>query len=215
MSDSIPVCSAAPHPAAQGDDALLLSSPEPANLAVQPPLTKQYFLKSGGNSTISPAVQKRARRKVKPPKDSKIYKSVLAIIALRRSGASAQDISDQLGLTKHTIRAYLYYSNKRGWLLEQDLDDPNDKLEYVLAGKAVRNLSEFLDQKNENVSLEVAKGLGLLPGPKVLNQPVTTMGMALRIVVEAPPAPISGIAIPQIREGSIGGTPAFDAEVIE
>lgn len=166
---------------------------------------------------------KRKRRRIAPPKDSKVQRAVLQIIAMRHSGCSAQEISDTLGLTKNTIRQYLYNAHQKGWVTNDVFVDPNDRLEYVLADKAVRNLSEFLDDKDVDpkvadrrmtVSLEVAKGRGLLPGPPKDPVAAPTLGMALKIVVEAPPA-VTGVAVPQIREGSIGGTPAFDAEVIE
>jgi hypothetical protein len=175
----------------------LLSSPEPDQLVVA--------------KRVSPP----SRRKPQAPKDSKIYKAVLAFKALKAQGYSTKDIAEHIGLAPNTIKQYVCYANKRGWLKFDDLSQPEDQLELVLAGKAVRNLNQLLDNKDgclgdKDITLEVAKGLGLLKQHQVVKQDGgASVGVALSVHFEMP----AGLAT-TVRTGSCGGAPAFEGEVV-
>lgn len=161
---------------------------------------------------VPPSVRKKAPR---PPKDSKIYKAVLAFKALKAQGYKTKDIAEHIGLAPNTIKQYVCYANKRGWLTFDDLSQPEDQLDIVLAGKAVRNLNQLLDDAkgclgDKDVTLEVAKGLGLLKQHQVVkNDGANQVGVALSVHFEMP----AGLAT-TVRAGSCGGAPAFEGEVV-
>lgn len=165
---------------------------------------------------------KRQRNYRKPPKDSRVYKAVMAYIALKAQGVRLAEIAEMLHLSKDTVSTYVKRANKKGWINLDNFDDPEDQLEIVLKSKAVRNINTFLDETDDEtgkptaacreVTLEVAKGTGMLKAHQVVKSDGgTNVGVALKVTVEMPP---SGTT-PQIRAGSIGGQPAFDAEIIE
>jgi predicted transcriptional regulator len=181
---------------------------------------------------------KRKARKIKAPKDSKIYKAVLAVLALQAQGHKRKEIADALGLTDHTVRQYLYTANKRGWLNHNSFIDPEDQLDIVLRSKAVRNINTVLDEQEEivvdketgekeltgrlsdravDMTKEVAKGLGMLKSHSV-EKGITAppVAMALRVQVEIPQLPANSDhkTLPLPREGSVGGVPVFDAEIV-
>ncbi len=161
----------------------------------------------------------RVPARVKPPKDSKVYKTVLAVIAMRAQGAKMEEISQTLGHSKDTLRQYVSRANKRGWITIQDLDDPDDQLEYVLKNKVTRNLSEYLENRDKDVTIEAAKGLGLFKTHQVVKGETNAqIGMALRVQVEMPPM-ASGQSPVTIRPGTIGGARGkdipIDAEYVE
>lgn len=193
----------------------LLSAPDSGAVAVRP-------------STRPLVPRKRTSRKA--PKDSKIYKAVMAYIALRAQGMKTPEIAEQLGLAPHSVRQYIYYANQRGWLNINSLAQPEDKVDIVLASKAVRNISNVLDETvSENpedpeakrvltnravdMSLEVAKGVGLLKQHQIVKSDGGAPNVfALKVEVINPGV---GQPVVTLREGSFGGVPAFDAEVVE
>lgn len=168
-------------------------------------------------------LQGRRRFNPKPPKDSKIRKAVVAAIALKAQGFKWDEIAEQLHLTKQTIQTYVKRANQVGWINLDSFNDPDDQLEHVIKSKVTKNLNAVLTEVNADgeltnravdVTLEVAKGTGLLKQHQVVKSDQTsTVGVALKVQVDMPPS-LSGAA-PTIRSGSIGGQPAFDAEIIE
>lgn len=162
---------------------------------------------------VSPS--KVRHRAPKPPKDSKIYKAVLAYKALKAQGYKTVDIAEHLHLAPNTIKQYVCYAGKRGWLTFEDLSQPEDQLEVVLAGKAVRNLNQLLDDADgckgdKIITLEVAKGLGLLKQHQVVkNDSANQVGVALSVNFTMP----EGLAT-TVRAGSCGGAPAFEGEIV-
>lgn len=159
------------------------------------------------------------KRRPKAPKDSRTYKTVMATIALKAQGLKYAEIAEQLELSVNTIKTYLFRAEQKGWLNLDSFSDPEDKLDVVLRSKAVRNINALLDgdedfKGDKETTLEVAKGLGMLKQHQVVkSDQQTTVGVALKVHVEMPPGLSSAGAA--IRSGSIGGMPAFDAEVIE
>lgn len=164
-------------------------------------------------------------RRVKPPKDSKVYKASLSIVALRAQGQTYGEIAELLGYTKNTVITYLKRAARMGWLNIENFDDPDDQLEHILKTKVVKNLNSILNEtvgadsdpsapsnRAFSASLEIAKGTGLLKQHQVVkNDSHTSLGVALRVQVEMPPPGKTTLTIPA---GSIGGTPAYDAEII-
>lgn len=183
------------------------------------------------SSPSSQPPKKRRPRKPKAPKESKIYKAVVAYIALKAQGLKTDEIAEQLGIGKNTIKQYVYYANQRGWLNMDTLVDPEDQVDVVLKSKSVRNINVLLDERVRNeetgetflteragkMSLEIAKGTGLLKthtATKVEGQ--ASLGVALRVQVEMPVArPNNPEPLLTVRPGTTGGQPYFDAEVVE
>jgi hypothetical protein len=172
----------------------------------------------------------RRKRTPKPPKDSRIYKAAVAYVALKAQGLKGPQIAEELGLEVTTLRQYVHIANKKGWLNIDSFADPEDKLEIVLAGKAVRNINTVLDEtmvdedsgvalvsgRASDMALEVAKGLGYLKQHQVTKGTTETqVGVALKVEVMMPINPQTGQPSSiQVRPGSVGGKPYFDAEVI-
>ena len=148
----------------------------------------------------------------------------MATIALRAQGFSIEEAAEEIGLTKNTIKSYLQIARREGWITSSVFIDPADKLEHVLQHQVVENLGAILAETNEQAAektalssravettIEVAKGTGLLKQHQVSKGEITSqVGLALKVQIDMP-AGITTIA----REGSIGGTPAFEAEIIE
>ena len=143
-------------------------------------------------------------RKLK--QNSKVVRTAIKIKALQISGLSHAEIGKVLGMSEKTIPHYLYIAGKNGYL---DHHDPHEKLTYEIIHKAVRNLDAMLDdpdpsfkQMKAEVTMETLKGtafkkFGEITGP-------TQQMNVLSIKVELP---AGGNMV--IREGTVGGTPAY------
>lgn len=155
--------------------------------------------------------RKERRRRAVPPKESKVRNTVFAAVALKAEGWKNEEVAEKLGITKNTLKTYMYRAHCNGWLNIAAFEDPDDKLEIVLKSKTIRNIDEFLENRDKEVTLETAKGIGLFKSHQsIKNDAVAPIGIALSVNVEMPP---SGTA-PVARIGSIGGAPYFDAEVV-
>jgi len=179
----------------------------------------------GPPHSTKPIVPNGRKRKPKAPKESKVYKAVLAYVALKAQGLKGPEIAEYLGLTPQTLRTYVCQANKRGLLGEQDLTLPEDRLDVILSSKAVRNIEEVLDERVEDgdgirrltmrasdISLEVMRGTGLLKQHQISKSEGGTnnvFALKVEVVNAGGQSPIS------LRAGTFGGSPAFDAEIIE
>ena len=63
--------------------------------------------------------------------------------------------AEKIGISKHTLRTYIYRATKRGWL---QFDDPLSRIEYEIVPKVLDNLNFFLDARDKTVTVEAAKG---------------------------------------------------------
>jgi predicted transcriptional regulator len=171
---------------------------------------------------VSPLIKKKVKRRLRAPKDSKVYKVVLVYLALKAQGVKLAEIAEIVGHPKATVSTYVKRAHKRGWINLESFDDPEDQLEVVLKSKAVRNINRVLDETDVEsgqptvrageAAMEVAKGTGLLKQHQVTKADAdTNVGIALRVHVDMP----ANTSTQAIRIGSLGGTPAVDAEIIE
>jgi hypothetical protein len=147
-----------------------------------------------------------------------MYKVAMAVIAMRAQGASMKTISETLGYSEDCLRQYLSYANKKGWINRGSFLSTEDQLEHILKDKVIRNIDEFLDERDKDVTIEAAKGTGLFKTHQVVKgENVTNIGMALRVQVEMPPQTSGSVVT--IRPGSIGGSHGHDiptdAEIVE
>ena len=85
-------------------------------------------------------------------------------VLLKMQGKTNKEIAVDLGICDATLRSILREAHREGWIV---FDDPKDKLEHVIAPKAVSTIDYFLDKKTEHpalaarVAIETAKGIGL------------------------------------------------------
>jgi hypothetical protein len=167
-------------------------------------------------SPVSQVPAKRAK-KIKPPKDSRVYKIAMGCVALRAQGLRGQEVADALGVKYDTMKTYLKRATARGWLNINSFDDHEDKVEYVLADKAIRNANELLDGRDKDMTIETLKGTGIFKQHQAVKmEGNANIGLALKVQVEMPT--FAG-PLPTVRAGSVGGTAGVsipvDAEIIE
>ena len=150
------------------------------------------------------------------PEDSKIKKIAQLIVAMRLSGHESSEIAKTFGLTQGTLNHYVYRAGKMGWL---NIDNAKAAVEYELLPKVIRNLHQGLDstailntgmRESNAMALKIAEGTIFKDfdpqGPLQQQQTVVA------IKIEMPQGPQQ-----QVREGTLGGTPAFvegDAHVV-
>lgn len=233
-----PVSPAEPIYSASTEESLLSSvDPTCEAIAISPQPTfpadydPEWSIKR--QAAIDAKKPKKTRRH-KPPKDSRIYKAVMGVIALKAQGHKQKDIAAMMGLAETTVKQYVYTANKKGWININTFSDPDDQLDIVLKSKAVRNINLVLDEKLTQVdedtgetchipsdravdmTKEVAKGTGLLKTHTVdKGSVVAPVAMALSVRVEIPQLPSNSTqTLPEVRQGSVGGVPSFDAEII-
>lgn len=191
--------------------------------------TSAHTLTAGGEHRVSAPVEPSPpkSRRVRPPKESKVYKVAVAVIAMRAQGVLPKAIADQLGYSEETIRKYLYRAYQRGWIASTDLDEPEDRLELIKSA-VVGNVETTLKERTENgaltksakeMTVEAAKGLGLFKTHQVVKGDVGgAIGVALRVDVVMPPNARQQSQI-SIRPGTVGGAAGLDipidAEVID
>lgn len=65
------------------------------------------------------------------------------------------EAAEKIGITKSTLRTYIYRATKRGWLR---FDDPLSRMDYEIVPKVIDNLNFFLDARDKTVTVETAKG---------------------------------------------------------
>jgi transposase len=188
----------------------LVGTASPSTLPYGCHVNDTHEMQSAGRAKKSKYERER-RRNLRAPKDSKVRRTVFAAVALKAQGIKNKEVAEQLGVTVNTLKVYMYRAHKAGWLNIESFNDPDDKLEIVLKSKVIRNVDEFLEKRDKDITIETAKGLGVFKTHQVVkNDTVAPVAIALSVQVEMPKD--TGI-VP--REGSIGGAPYFDAEVVE
>jgi predicted transcriptional regulator len=100
-------------------------------------------------ATIEPSEKtKKKWRKHTMTKDGVMRKKAVAIMAMRANGYTDDEIAKELHLKKATLHVYLHRAVKSGFLVGKEgsmFADPADRLQYVLANKAVDNLKDMLE----------------------------------------------------------------------
>ncbi len=142
------------------------------------------------------------------PPDSKIRRIALLICAMRMNGMEDEEIAKHLGISKNSVRPYVYRAGKNGWL---NLDNPRERVEYQLMNKAVDNLSDMLDDDTpvtekkirHEATMEVMKGtiFKTFDQKEVQQLPQQTV---VAVKIEMPSGPPQ-----QMRSDTIGGVPAY------
>lgn len=195
-------------PAAISTKAVAPSLPPAPNLSPAPPLTTPSW---------------------RLPKNSVVRKKAVAIIAMRAQGFTTDEIAHELHIKPASVCTYVYRAGRNGMLTnkrgESAFDDPKDCIDYELAHKVVRNMNAALDDMPVTLASGEIKDIS-----KVMYE--TTMRLAegalfkrfdqahdtsalpgmqvLAVKIEMPQT--GGVVV---REGSIGGVPAYSSEVVE
>lgn len=155
-----------------------------------------------------------AKPKWKLPKNSKVKKTAMRILALRLHGMSDDDIAKAVGLANATtVRGYIYRAGKNGWLGEE-VTNPRDALDFDIMHKVVRNIGEALDsnddERRDRMAVKVAEGTIFKSYDAQAGQEKPAMTM-IAVKVEMP----EGYA-PTVREGAAVGSPNYiDGQVVE
>ena len=68
---------------------------------------------------------------------------------------SNSEIARRMGIAAPTLRAAIQKGVQEGWL---KFEDPIQAIEYQIIPKVVRNLNQFLDAGDKQVTIETAKG---------------------------------------------------------
>lgn len=173
----------------------------------------------------SPPLRKR-KSWAKAPKDSKIRKVALSVVALRAQGLKYAEIGEQLGFSAETVRTYLRRAVAKGYINIHAFDDPSDQIEFVMRSKVTRNLNTVLDEtfgtepeaqpsnRALEASLEIAKGTGLLQQHQAVKiDQQTNVGVSLKVDVVMPPISAAQSAAIVVRPGTVCGTPSTDVPV--
>lgn len=219
LSTLAPSSSESPTPPASASDSARVSVESSPTSALEPHV--------GLEPRRGQAIAKRKAAPVKPPKASKVYKTVLSVIALRAQGVSAKEISDILGHSQDVLRQYLSRAYKAGWINISSFTEVDDQIEFVLRNRIIENVSTVLNERTADgkltsgareMTVEAAKGFGLFKTHAVQKtEGQTNVGVALQVKVEMPPM-IPGASPVTIRPGTLGGHAALDipsdAEVI-
>jgi hypothetical protein len=176
-----------------------------------------------GRTGIAPRIPPR----VTPPKDSKVYRTVLATIALRAQGVKPDEIAKQLGHSADTLRQYMSRAYKAGWVSIASFTDVDDQIEHIIRHRIVENVQTVLSERTDDgkltagareMTIEAAKGFGMFKTHAVQKTEGTSqVGFALKVQVEMPPD--TGRRSPvMVRPGTIGGHASLeipvDAEVV-
>ena len=145
----------------------------------------------------------------------------MAYVGLKAQGLKLQEISDTIGVPKDTIQTYVKRANKHGWL-KRELLGVEDQIELSLPEQIVGNVAAVLSERNgteltpaaREMTIAAAKGFGIFKNHEAVKvDGVIGVGFALKVQVELPKG--IGTSSPiQIRPGSVGGTPAIEAEII-
>jgi hypothetical protein len=104
-------------------------------------------------------------------------------MAMKIQGFSKDEISKELGLSKETLRYYLYLAGKNGWL---QFTSAQDHLEYGLVPKIVENIEHHLNARDKKVTIEAAKGVGLFRSHSVIKSEQAPAATVLALKIEMP-----------------------------
>ena len=192
--------------------ALPASLPLPAR---SEPLSLSTVTTTALAPTVPARVPKKRDRSVLPS-NSLVRTKVLAIIAMRIQGKNTAEIAAELGIKERSVNQYMFLAGKNGWLKKKAVD-PNDRLQFELAQKVVRNLDEMLDSTDEErrdlATLKTAEGMTFKQFGEQAQQPQQMTVIGVRI--EMPPA-LEGAAAVTIRPETTGGTPRWaEGEVVD
>lgn len=146
------------------------------------------------------------------------YERAMQILAMRAAGLEDKEIASSLKITPQSVWNYCYLAGKNEWITDE-LMNAKDTVEFKILPKAMRVIEEGLDDehRNEKTGFQVKQQIALKMAELSLGRQfedgnaAKSVSNVIAIRIEQPPG------VPMvIREGTIGGTPAYqDAEVAD
>jgi len=163
----------------------------------EPLLSQQRNSRHSDNQ--SRQYEREYKQRLRHPRQQK--HKALQILAYRALGKSFDDIAPLVGLKNAKVcQVTLYTAQRKGWLTRSNTTHPDDVNVYLLAEKASKNVEEFLDQKDKDVSVTVWEKTFAAAQQQTLQQ---TMMQSLSVSVVMP----EGGGRLEVRAGTIAGTP--------
>jgi hypothetical protein len=135
------------------------------------------------------------------PDDSEVRSTATKIIAFRLGGMLDEDICTHLGITKSTLKLYIYRAGKNGWL---DYNTSREAIEYGLDDES-RNEKTGLKVK-DLIALKVLEGTSFKEFESD-TAPLALPAAMVSIRIEQPSSPVP------MRQGTIGGS-VIDVEPV-
>lgn len=158
-----------------------------------------------------------SKSEVEPVGEQFIKRKMLAmqLVALKIGGMELKEAAETLQIGYGYARNLISMAGKYGWWAPSE---PVDRLENVIAHKAVTNVEEFLSHPHPGLRMdmtkEVMKGIGLFKTFAAGRDDGAQAPTIIAIKIEHSagiPAPD-----PALIEGKVGGTPGYvDGDVVE
>jgi hypothetical protein len=176
-------------------------------LPAPPPSTALAVRKPGQRGTLAGTQRGPYKKRM----DTRKRRIAMQAVAMRINGLSDEAIAEAFKVTKRTVQGYIYEAGREG-LLDPHLHDPKDRVEYKIVNKALDQIEEALDSTavslttgvplRTTVALKVAEGTIFKQFEPQQAQQGPQQVVAIKIEMPA--------GAPQVvREGTIGGTPAY------
>jgi len=189
-------------------------SNSPASL---PPQVPDVDMAASVDTSVASSVPAKAKKPFwDVGKQSKQYEQAMKILALRATGLDDKAIADAMGLSMQTIWNYCYVAGKNGWA--EDFQNAKDQIEFRIMPKVVREIEAGLEDRhrNEKTGLQVATAVALkvaeMTVAKRFEQTSSAPPISNVIAIRIEQAPGTHVSV---REGNIGGVPAYVEGVAE
>lgn len=147
----------------------------------------------------------------------KAYATAMKVLLLKADHKTYKEIAEILGTSEGYIKNIMWMAGKNGWFTEGDFADPSEELAFKTVHKVVKNINQALDgqdltDKQQEMTLETAKGIGLFKQHSSSKVDGTSLSPGLSITIQLP----AGHEQPQLPEGGAVGAPMFlEAEKVD
>lgn len=149
-------------------------------------------------------------------KESVVYEKCMQVLALKATGLDHQTIADTLKIARQTVHNYCYIAGKNGWA--DTFASAKDQIEFAIMPKVVREIEAGLQDNavhstsgmkvRTQVALKVAEMTIAKTFEQASSAPQVNNVIAIRI------EQVAGAGL-EVREGNIGGVPAYiDGEAV-
>lgn len=138
----------------------------------------------------------------------------MQLVALKIGGMDLKEAAESLSINYGYARNLISMAGKYGWFTPTE---PMERLENVIAHKAVNNVEEFLSHPHPGLRMdmtkEVMKGIGLFKAHTANKDEGSRQTTILAIKIENPGAHVT--VDQKTLEGKVGGVPQYvDGDVL-
>lgn len=195
------------------DSAVEAQAPSPAAPPADPPMGDGRLQKS--LVALGGAL---ATRQADPEPDTENFvlrkQKAMQLVALKIGGMDLKEAAESLSINYGYARNLISLAGKYGWFTPTE---PMERLENVIAHKAVNNVEEFLNHPHPmlrmDMTKEVMKGIGLFKAHTANKDEGQRQTTILAIKIENPGANV--VVDQKTIEGKVGGVPQYvDGDVI-